>query len=241
MATPRASTRTFTVPAGTTVNGFTLPATITETLSYSPSEMTASQAQKEARRRAAARIEREYGVRAPVTKLQRATATVQKATGRARGGRVPDRLKVHGFRKIDAGKGITIYRRGSERGRAIADGYASMDAAVRDILAAPGVRTVQVAAFGFPHEQSTVLQSPRRRKRDHPRGAWKQGDVVPHARQWGSTTQVGDVQSWDDIAGTPERFAFGASGQPGPGGKHTGTELDAERLSRIDIVVRERQ
>lgn len=217
--------RTFTVPAGTVIDGTTIAAPIVRTIDYSPSEMTASQAQKAARRDALSAVRSLYGITPSAAALQRATGRVQKATGRARGGRVPDRLKVEGFRIREPKRkqqGIVSYTTGSERGRAMPNAYARIE---RMVVAAferhPGARVAVVV-----HGKSVKNQSPKRRQKDHPRGFWKKGDVVPGARHWSQSAQVAGPEAWERAYGDPESFA-------------QDMDIDLESVNAVTVIVRE--
>ena len=206
------STRRFSIPAGTVIDGFTVPETLTRVIEYSKSEMTASQAQKAALRDVRAQLADRFGVTATQKAIQAATATVQRQTGRARGGRVPDRLKVQGFRRVSGVPGtrqvipgLVTYTRGHVKGRPLA-GIRGMLEQLLSTLFDAGQRNVAVKLYGKPPEDQSGPhdKSVRRYKRDSPIGTWKKGDPMPHAKHWASTIALDDMVTWERLYGDDE-------------------------------------
>lgn len=223
-----AKTRSFTVPAGTVINTVAVPATITAKITYSPSETTSGAAQKAALRQVQAELARRFHITAPLSHIQRATKQrhTETAPTRVRGGRTPARLKVAGgFTDKGEKKGIRIYRKGSERSKGGTVSFADMQAMVAAAFERHPGLTLSVAAFGWGREEDN--QSPKRRKKNSPIGTYKAGDIVPKSRQWGSTAGVASMAAWHD-AGLDVDELWSAE-----------TQLDAHRLSRVDILVRQ--
>ena len=230
------------------MDGVTVARDIVRVLDYSPSEMTAAQAQRAAQRDALAQLQGEYGVRPTLRKLTAATkqAQLQRPTPtgkpRARGGRTPESQKVAGFKRT-AGRGkrqiegITTYSLGSEKGRVIADPVSRIATLIEAAQEKHPNATFQVAVYGGASDLDT---SPRRRARDHKPGRWKKGDIIPRGNRWGSTAQFADVDTFLDLYGTDEKLTYGPDGKPDRAfGGHSGTDVDAASVRAIRLTVRD--
>lgn len=231
------ATRTFTIPAGTVIDGFSTPETIRHTITYDKSEMGSGAAQKQAMREAQAIARDKWGVSGTLTSLQRSTKVQHQKTdaltGRkstVRGGRKPiigrtpkpKSQNLKGFLLVSKGDGIEIWKRGGN-GKALKDAHGQVSAFMNArnsqgyaTSAAGGApATARIALKGIPDERAQY-------------GA-------KLAKRYGSTATFLASQ-YNQVFPDGDALTFGVS-YHADGDTTNGPGIDIDNVSEISVII----